>query len=314
MTFRVFITGLVNSFSVGVPMAYLLPAVARRMGGRGVRLILTLAGAALLITAAGCLAGAAILLVLGMLPAASFWQQYAFSVRIAGALAVVFTIAIFAFEVLTNRLQEARTQLRERELLAAEARLQSLESRIHPHFLFNTLNSISSLIPANAQLAEDTVGRLAALLRTSLDSSRCSLIPLASELDTVRNYLEIEKTRLRDRLRYRFSIPEAALTVLVPPFSVQCLVENAVKHALAPNIEGGELEIAADGALTLEVRDSGPGFGLDRIEPGHGLENLVARLETLYGPSARLDVARRGGRTVVAFTVPVTRETASLHR
>jgi LytS/YehU family sensor histidine kinase len=191
--------------------------------------------------------------------------------------------------------------------LAAEARLSSLESRIHPHFLFNTLNSISSLIAVNPARAEQTVGQLATLLRASLDSSHQPLIPLRQELAMVKSYIDIEKVRFGDKLCGSVEVPAALEDDQVPPMSVQSLVENAVKHGITSQGAGGEFLVTAcaeNGSLRIEVRDSGPGFDLTAIRPGHGLDSLVQRLDALFGAKAHLNVFRREGYSVVEMVLP----------
>ena len=191
--------------------------------------------------------------------------------------------------------------------LLAEARLSSLESRIHPHFLFNTLNSIASLIPIDPQRAEDTVGKLASLLRFSLNAQNSGLVPLAQELKIVRDYLEIESTRFGSRLRYEIQIPAAMNAVKVPPLAVQTLAENSVKHVAALRPGGASIRVSgrmADGRAVLEVIDDGPGFSLGAIAPEHGLGNLVARLDLLFGDQGKLDAGRENDRTVVRLSFP----------
>jgi LytS/YehU family sensor histidine kinase len=191
--------------------------------------------------------------------------------------------------------------------LAVEARLHSLESRIQPHFLFNTLNSISSLIAVNPGRAEQIVGRLAALLRASLDTSNRSLIPLREELAMVESYVDIERARFGDKLRASVDVPAELQSSEVPPMSVQALVENAVKHGVTPQTGGGNVRVTAsleNGELCIEVRDSGPGFDLAVVPAGHGLDNLVERLNALFGDKARLNAVRQNGHSVVEMVLP----------
>ena len=215
---------------------------------------------------------------------------------------------------LRERLRLAEEKLHEKEVseerakkLAAEARLSSLESRIHPHFLFNTLNSISSAIAVNPAKAEQIVGKLAVLLRASLDNSNQTLIPLQQELAMVESYLEIEKSRFGDKLRGSTQVSDDLRSARVPPMSVQALVENAVKHGVTPQRGGGEILVAAseqNGNLRIEVRDTGPGFDMTAIPAGHGLDNLVERLDALFGDKAHLNVFRRDGQSVVEMVLP----------
>lgn len=262
----------------------------------------------------GCLVAQWLLIQVKAFPATPFWSVYFRTLRTVLPLAIFFGSGAIVHALLLQRVQRMENELHRKELaeerirkLAAEAQLQSLESRIHPHFLFNTLNSISSLIAVNPSKAEQVVGRLAVLLRASLDISRQSLIPLRSELEMVESYLDIEKVRFGDKLRGTVDVPPELQDAKVPPMSVQSLVENAVKHGIAPQSGGGELRVTAfveGNCLRLEVQDSGPGFDLSLVRAGHGLDNLVGRLDTLFGPEARLNVFRRDGYSVAEMVLP----------
>jgi LytS/YehU family sensor histidine kinase len=182
------------------------------------------------------------------------------------------------------------------ERVASEARLASLESRVRPHFLFNSLNSAIALIPEAPARAEQVLERLAALLRFSLDAQQVRLVPLADEIRVVVDYLEIERVRFGDRLRYRVEVASELEAHVVPAFALQTLVENSVKYAVAPRASGGEIRITARveaGRLHLAVEDDGPGFA-GPIPSGHGLDTLRARLETLYGAGAALHAPASG--------------------
>jgi two-component system sensor histidine kinase AlgZ len=205
---------------------------------------------------------------------------------------------------------------RARFKLATEAQLASLESRIHPHFLFNTLNSISSLIPEDPARAERLVEQMAALLRFSLDANQSGLVPLASELKIVADYLDIERARFGDRLRYQIDVPADLNESRIPPLSLQTLVENSVKFAIAPDRAGGEIRITgarADGAFRVEVSDSGPAFQLESAPAGHGLDNLKGRLSALFGDRAALLLQRVGGRNNLILSVPLICERTCGH-
>ena len=229
-------------------------------------------------------------------------------------LALGFGVSGYFYESVRLRLSATTQQLRAKakeeeraQKLAVEASLSSLESRVHPHFLFNTLNSISSLIQEDPLLAERMVERLAALLRFSLDSSHRSTIPLEQELKIAIDYLEIEKARFGERLHYQIDIPAELNSMLVPPFVIQTLVENSVKHAVSLKRNGGEIRLkasAVDDRVNIEVGDDGPGFSADAINAGHGLDNLRARLATLFDKEAALDISRKNGLTVVSISLP----------
>jgi sensor histidine kinase YesM len=265
-------------------------------------------------TVLGCLLAQALSMEMGYVIPQHFWREYFHTLRVATPLAIVFGLGAFTHASLRGRVQLMEEKLHEREAaeertrkLAAEARLRSLESRVHPHFLFNTLNSISSLIAVNPVRAEQIVGRLAALLRASLDTSNQPLIPLRQELVIVESYVDIERVRFGDKLRGTVEVPAELHDAQVPPMSVQSLVENAVKHGITPQSGGGVYRVTASadqGNLRIEVRDTGPGFDLAAIPAGHGLDSLVERLDALFGAKARLNVLRRDGYTVVEMVLP----------
>lgn len=250
-------------------------------------------------------------------PPNKFWQFYRTCLLISLLIGLIIGIAKFLYEGLKHRLEVATRRLQIKELeeerarkLAIEARLSSLESRIHPHFLFNTLNSISSLIQEDPRLAERLVERLAALLRFSLDSNQSGTVPLARELKIVIDYLEIETARFGEKLNYSIEVPAELEAVEVPPLAIQTLVENSLKHAISGRREGGRVSVSARVAgerVVVEVQDDGPGFGDSAVVSGHGLDNVKARLAALFGEKAALEISRRGPHTVVAVAVPFSR-------
>jgi LytS/YehU family sensor histidine kinase len=184
----------------------------------------------------------------------------------------------------------------------AQARLSSLESRLRPHFLFNTLNSIMALIPDDPSAAERLTERLATLLRYSLDATNQSTVRLEQELKVAIDYLDIEKTRFGDRLQYTIDVPDTLMKLQVPPFSLQTLVENSVKYG------GGEIRVSArngNGRLVLRVWDSGDGFPeKPELPEGHGLRNLKERLDALWGSGASVEFPREEGGTTVQISMP----------
>jgi signal transduction histidine kinase len=263
---------------------------------------------------AGSLIAGLFFVALRWQPMSLYWPQFLGSLKLAALLTIGAGLTIGIYSSLRERLDETTLQLRTKELereralkLATEAQLASLESRIHPHFLFNTLNSISSLIPEDPARAERLVEQMAALLRFSLDANQSGLVPLASELKIVADYLDIERARFGDRLRYQIDVPADMNESRIPPLSLQTLVENSVKHAIAPDRAGGEIRItcaSADGLCRVEVSDSGPAFQLESAPSGHGLDNLKDRLSALFGDRAALILQRVGGRNNLILSVP----------
>ena len=244
----------------------------------------------------------------------AFWPAFTFALPINALITMTLGVGMSLYEAQRSRLDTVTLELRTRELeaerdrkLALQARLASLESRLQPHFLFNTLNAISSLIQDDPDHAERMVERLAALLRFSLDASERGLVPLADELKIVGDYLEIERARLGSRLTFTLDVDPEAAGREVPPLTIQTLVENSVKHAIAPRPAGGRIRVAASLAgerLVLSVWDDGPGFTAAAMRPGHGLESLQTRLAARFGAAAELTIAGHDGGTLVTVTVP----------
>jgi sensor histidine kinase YesM len=274
-------------------------------------------------TAVGTLIGSFGMLAIGIVSPGSFWSAYWFSFRIGLLITFLFGFGAVAFDTLKARLDHATVRLREQELereraqkSAAEARLSSLESRIHPHFLFNTLNSISALIRHDPQRAERLIERLAALLRFSLDCPQLGAVSFEDEMRIVAGYLEIEKARFGDRLRYSIDVPPDMARLEVPPLAIQTLVENSVKYAVAPRREGGTIRVSArrdGGAVVIEVWDDGAAFDLAQAPGGHGLDNLQSRLNTRYGGKAAVAVRpeQQGGKALVVTLPEQKLETAA---
>ena len=207
------------------------------------------------------------------------------------------------------------SKFRERELRAsqletglARAQLQLLKTQLHPHFLFNTLNAISALVHTDVEAADRMLARLGDLLRLALEDFGVQEAPLARELEIIRSYLEIEQARLGPRLGIGLDIDADTLDAWVPTFLLQPLVENSIRHGIAPRASPGRVEIRArrdHELLHLEVRDDGPGFPAQPAAGGVGLSNTRARLFHLYGTAQRMETGNdpRGG-CVVKVTLP----------
>jgi len=305
---------LVYTNVTGVPALLLGQKVVEWLTRRHWPLTAAVVVSVLAFAAAGCLVAQALLMWMGTQVPERFWADYLRTLRGALLLSIVFGLGAFSYASMRERLRQTEERLHEREVaeertrkLAAEARLRSLESRLHPHFLFNTLNTISALIAVDPARAEQIVGRLAALLRSSLDTTTRSLIPLEQELAMVQDYVDIERARLGDKLHGRVEVPAELRDAQVPPLSVQSLVENAVKHGISPERNGGEVCVSAsaeNGQLRIAVSDTGGGFDLSAVAAGHGLDSLVGRLDALFSSSAHLAVSRREGRCVVEMVLP----------
>jgi len=197
-----------------------------------------------------------------------------------------------------QQLQEQTEQTLKAVAAAHQAQLKMLRYQLNPHFLFNTLNAISTLVLDGAnKTANEAVTRLSDFLRYTLDNDPMSRVTLGSELDALDLYLEIEKVRFGDRLIIEKDIDEQALSALVPSLILQPLIENAIKYAITPSEEGGTLRIAArvqHGTLAMQLSDTGPGLGNGdngQKSSGVGLKNTRERLQQLYGDEQAFTLA-----------------------
>lgn len=198
------------------------------------------------------------------------------------------------------------------EALAAEARLSALRTQLNPHFLFNALHSLSALVRHDPSGAEHAIERLGDLLRYALDGAGSDRVPLADEWAFTRDYLGLEGIRYDSRLRVEADFGPGTLSCLVPSFTLQPLVENAVQHAIAPRPDGGEIRIEAalvGETLRLCVRDDGPGAEVERVDRGHGhgLRVLRERFEAMYATDATLEIRTEPGDGFeVTVRIPVS--------
>lgn len=202
------------------------------------------------------------------------------------------------------------------ETALAQAQLEALKMQLHPHFLFNTLHAIGVLVRKHdIQGALRMLSGVGDLLRLALENTGRQLVPLKQELDFLGRYLAIEQVRFQDRLDVRMEISPETLDARVPNLLLQPLVENAIRHGLAPRAAGGRIEVRAEqrhGVLALAVRDDGVGLARD-FDPercaGVGLRNVRARLSQLYPHAHHFDVAAaEGGGVIVSLEIPLTFE------
>lgn len=203
-----------------------------------------------------------------------------------------------------NQLKAARL-----EAQLARAELEALEMQLHPHFLFNTLNSVAVLMRRDVDAAGRMLNRLSDLLRLTLERAGEQLIPLKDELEILQGYLRIQQIRFQDRLTVEWSIDPDTLHLKVPNLILQPLVENSIRHAIAPRAERGKIEVEAaqrDGMLLLHVRDDGPGLPqATGYEPGIGLANTRERLQVLYGSAHRFEMRNIEGGLQVTLGIPL---------
>ena len=213
--------------------------------------------------------------------------------RVQASRYLVLGVWLYAMVAGVSYANQAAGRAARAEALAARAQLAALRAQLNPHFLFNALHTVVQLIPLEPRQAAQAAERLAGLLRTTIEEDR-DLVPLAEERAFVERYLEIERIRFGDRLRVSIRVSDEADDALIPSFSLQTLVENAVRHGAAPRVEPTDIVIegrVARGMLTLSVIDSGAGAAAARLADGRGtgLIRLRERLVALYGSAARLE-------------------------
>jgi len=212
-------------------------------------------------------------------------------------------------------------KLEEQTRLLLEAKLDALQRQINPHFLFNTLNSITSLVRSKPELAREMIVKLGNILRILL-KDREAFVPFSEELAFTDDYLDIEVVRFGEKLRVVKEIAPETLAVVVPSMLLQPLLENSIKHGLEPRIEGGTVtlrsRITAEGRLLVEVEDDGVGMAPGRSPAGYiarpgtgiGMKNVRERMHVLYGDSAEVEIESRPGRgTKVKLLMPVVEGT-----
>ena len=211
-------------------------------------------------------------------------------------------------------------KLEEQERLLLHARMEALQNQINPHFLFNTLNSVSSLVRFDPDTAREMIIKLAKILRRLLNSTE-AFVPLREELEFIDAYLDIEVVRFGpDKLRVVKDLDPLSLDVMIPSMLLQPLVENSIKHGLSAKVEGGSIYLRSrmsDSKLIIEVEDDG--VGMDAAHPpdrngsngtGIGMANVVERLKVLYGETARMSVDGREGKgTLVRLRLPLLQNT-----
>lgn len=244
----------------------------------------------------------------------AYWNAYPILLFTAFWKYWVFMAVYHAFAYYRKyRERELRASRLEAEL--ANAKLRTLKMQLQPHFLFNTLHSVSMLNLRDVDQANRLLIRLADLLRLTLDKSGAQEVTLGEELEFIGRYLEIERVRFEDRLEVVIDVPPSLMVALVPSLILQPIVENAIRHGMEPSTETATVRIRAhqhDDSLTLQVTDSGPGlpedWNRDGRRMGTGLANTRARLEALYGEAHGFRLRQDWGAGLTAeITVPLRR-------
>jgi two-component system, LytTR family, sensor kinase len=207
-----------------------------------------------------------------------------------------------------NRLHEKEVQAMKAEALASNARMIAIRARLNPHFLFNALHTLSALAKFKPSLAEGAFERLGDMLRYALREDQRQLVAFYEEFTFTQKYLAFEELRYEERLIVRYDIDPASFQCSVPPFSIQALAENAVRHAISVRPEGGSISIASKchkGYLVITVQDDGPGAATDEHESHQlGLSSLQERLQNLFGGFAVLTTKVQPSGFEASFQIP----------
>ncbi len=232
----------------------------------------------------------------------SFWRfsrEFSFGIKskLLYSVLIYFLIAFVTYTArYFRRLRDEERRLANLETKLARAQLEVLKNQLHPHFLFNTLNAITTLIHTHPEAADRIVTKLGELLRISIDSKNINEVPLRNELEFLEKYIDIQRIRFGDRFRVSMDISPDTPDALVPNFVLQPLVENTVKHVLSKSNKECRLRINSfieNKFLVLEVNDNGPGMDYshsDIFSGNGGLSNLHERLEQLYGENGEINV------------------------
>jgi sensor histidine kinase YesM len=245
----------------------------------------------------------------GMNPAVFIRENAAFFGQVL-LIGLVFGVIISYIFISFGKITEEKMKRLEAEKFAVETELKLLQSQMEPHFLFNTLSNVLSLIDSDRDKARRMLESFTSFLRSSYLTARHRTVTLAQEMEVVRNYLRVFHVRMGDRLRYEIDMPDDVRDVPVPPLLIQPLVENAIKHGLEPAPEGGAIGIrmVCDGGVArifvtdtgIGVKETGPGAGI-------GLANIRKRLDLAYGGRARLLFEENKPRGVkVTIEIPCT--------
>ena len=255
----------------------------------------------------GCCVVVGISLGGALVSGAAPWRYLDSGGALTEALLVAAGFALLMYAVRSigdKRIERETREARQNEQIAAtarllaEARLRALQAQIEPHFLYNTLANVVSLIGPQPARAQHMLERFIDYLRASLAASRQERATLGAEADLIAAYLDVLAVRMGERLRYRIAVPDTLRATPIAPMLLQPLVENAIAHGLEPKVEGGEVVLSAreqDGHLWLEVSDTGVGLSAPPVRPakqggGVGLSNLRDRLRSLYGGEAQVQL------------------------
>ena len=207
-----------------------------------------------------------------------------------------------------NQYREHKLKTVELENQLVHAQIRALKMQLQPHFLFNTMHAISTLMEEDVKTARRMIAKLSSLLRQTLDNIGVEEVPLNHEIEFLKSYLEIEQTRFHDRLKINYKIDTQTLNASVPNLILQPLVENAIKHGITPYAQGGTIEIASErfeDRLVLKVSDNGKGNSNGGFKEGVGLKNTKERLTQHYGKDFSMEInTDKGNGFQVIISIP----------
>ncbi len=247
------------------------------------------------------------------------WQEFLLeqlgSKSLLYNLEYITAIALFYILRYIDAISEKENEKTTLAIANNEMRMSLLKSQINPHFLFNTLNSIGTLMNTDKAKARQMMTMLSDVFRYALDSNNAREVPLSEELKFIRNYISIQQVRFGSRLQYKENIDQDCLNLTIPPMVLQPLVENSVKHGITPKEEGGTITVTIkrqNGKVKFRVADDGIGLrNKNKFEwsnTGVGLVNSDTRLQNMYGKEARLQIMAGDDGFVVDFNIPVDHE------
>ena len=233
-------------------------------------------------------------------------RPFAGSVNVS-ILVLLWSLIYFTFHYMENyRKKEIESLIWEAAVKDYE--LKTLKSQLNPHFMFNAMNSIRALIEEDPESAKVAITKLSNILRYSLQMERMERVPLEDEVETVKNYLDLERIRFEDRLKYKLDVDRSTNKIEIPPMMIQTLIENGIKHGIAKRTEGGEINLktkimtTSNGPkLKIEIRNSGH-FSEEQLKSsiGFGVSNTKHRLNLLFGDDANFAIQNENGNTVLA--------------
>lgn len=225
---------------------------------------------------------------------------------------LIYSLIVFASQAYLRNQKFAEEQQKAAALQAqlVQSQLQALKMQLQPHFLFNTLNSISSLVLKNPAQAQTMIAKLGDFLRLTLDFNENQMVLLSEELRFLRSYLEIEQIRFSEKLQVIFDVNDEVINAVVPHLTLQPIAENSVKHGISQLTAGGKIEIIAEKVedkLRLQVKDNGPGKTFSAEKNQTGLANIKARLKHLYGENFNFEMNSETGKGMtVTITIPLS--------